>query len=275
MSPSKLSLFQPNADLLLSDTDALDAQQRFLWMQRVTYSLERTETFLTTWAASGYLVLTVTEDVSPSGDPSFLQTRRAARPLITAGEYWERHGILHERLRRSNLLHLPIGLGPDADGPLALAWLVPAPSRGILQVGAAFQEPVGLNVGQQAAWLAWLAPLLNRNTMGKSQRMLLQAPGADQPAYWHYGAYAGDVAVPGATCSERVRTLLACLPRYARDGVTPGLVADPAAAADWPFLFNIHVDSTLQGMARVNGHRELLNISQQQPGHTKLNDDWW
>ena len=244
-------------------------------MPRVAYATARTEPFLMNWAAQGYLVLGVTEDVAPGGDPQFLQTRRPPRPLVPADEYWRRHAVLHERLRRSNLLHLPIGLGPDADGPLALAWLVPAPARGTLRVGATYQQLVDLSAGQRAAWLAWLAQLLSRGSTGTGQRVLVQGPGAGEPARWHYGAYAGDIAVPGATCSERVRGLLAALPRYARNPTAAGLAPEPLAAAEWPFLFNRGVGSSLEGMARVNGQRELLASDQQRPGQTKVNHDWY
>ena len=110
---------------------------------------------------------------------------------------------------------------------------------------------------------------------GTGQRVLVQAPGADEPARWHYGAYAGDVPVPGATCSERVRTLLTALPRYACNATWPGLAPDPVAAAAWPFLFNNGISRAIEFQYRVNKNRELLASDQQRPGQTWLKDDWW
>ena len=248
---------------------------RYLWMPREAHTPERTESFLTDWAASGYLVLGVTEDVAPGGDPHFLQTRRPPGPLVRADEYWLRHAAMHERLRRSNLLHLPIGLGPDADSPLAQAWLVPAPARGALRVGATYQQQIELSAEERTSWLAWLAQLLSRGSTGTGQRVLVQAPGADAPAHWHYGAYAGDVPVPGATCSERVRTLLAALPRYPCNAIWPGQAPDPIEAATWPFLFNEGISRDIEFQHRVNENRELLASDQQRPGQTRLKDDWW
>lgn len=250
--------------------------QNYLWMSRNAISTEHTESFLTSWSATGYLVLSVTEDVDPSGDPQFLQTRSRPGPLLPADEYWRRHGALHERLRRNNLLHLPIGLGPDEDGPLALAWLVPAPTQGTLQVGAIYQQQqqVDLSAGQRMAWLLWLADQLSRGKTGTGQRVVVQSPGdTHKSACWHYGAYVGEIPVPGATCSERVRTLLAALPRYTRNATMPGLIPDPAAAADWPFLFNKRLSGFNDGVIRVNGHRELLFGNEQQLRLNKANND--
>ncbi|GAA4020318.1 hypothetical protein GCM10022408_37870 [Hymenobacter fastidiosus] len=242
-------------------------------MRRREFPAACAESFLTAWAGSGYLVLSVTEDVAPGGDTHFLQTRCPPAPLLSAAAYWQRHEALHERLRRSYLLHMPIGLGPDAAGPLSLAWLVPAPSRGTLQVGA-YQQPAVLSREQRAAWLAWLAKQLSQGHAGTGQRVLVQPPGADTPAYWHYGTYAGDALVPGTTCSERLRTLLTHLPRYARNATEPGLLPDSAEAAAWPFLVNTGVGGFHQGNIRVNGHKELLT-SGMQPGHTHVGNGWW
>lgn len=258
----------------LSADESPSPLQRFLWMKRREFSPVWAESFLTDWAGSGYLVLGVTEDVAPGGDAHFLQTRRSGVPLLPAAAYWRRHEALHERLQRSHLLHMPIGLGPDVDGPLTLAWLVPAPSRGTLQIGD-YQQPADLSSEQREGWLAWLAKQLGPGSAGMGSRALVQAPGADRPAYWHYGAYAGDELVPGTTCSERLRTLLAHLPRYARNATEPGLPPAPAEAATWPFLVNTGVSSFMQGHSRVHWHKELLTGGMQRPGHTKLSGTWW
>ncbi|MBC6992233.1 hypothetical protein [Hymenobacter sp. BT491] len=246
----------------------------FLWMNRQSYRGSTwVEQFLTGWADRGYLLVSVAQDVAPHGDALFRQTRGPAAAPLAAADYWQRQGALHEQLRRHGLLHMPIGLGPDAAAPLALAWLVPAPARGWASALAGFQTELTLDAGLRMRWLGMLAGQLV-TPQQPAQRALLQPPGADQPARWRYGNYLGDEPLQGTQC-ERVRTLLGALPRYARDASTPPLPADPAAAEEWPFLFNKPVGGTFEGMSRVNGHRELLASDEQQPGDTKVNSYWW
>ena len=149
------------------------------------------------------------------------------------------------------------------------------PARGALRVGATYQQQIDLSAEERTSWLAWLAQLLSRGSTGTGQRVLVQVPGADAPAHWHYGAYAGDVPVLGATCSERVRTLLAALPRYACNAIWPGHAPDPIEAARWPFLFNEGISRAIEFQHRVNENRELLASDQQRSGQTRLKDDWW
>ncbi|AIZ65375.1 hypothetical protein PK28_17015 (plasmid) [Hymenobacter sp. DG25B] len=58
--------------------------------------------------------------------------------------------------------------------------------------------------------------------------------------------------------TERLRTLLAALPRYACDITTPALAPTLAEAAAWPFLLNQRPSGHLEGMRREQGHRELF-----------------
>ena len=263
----------------MSDTraDYLPMHESFLWQaRRPVFAEKEAENFLAGWAARGYLVLGASPDVAAHGDPHFLTGRPRQQPLPAPADYWQRQAELHERLRGNGLLHMPLALGPDAAAPHALAWLVPAPARGQLRVIGGFEEEVPLDDAQRQGWLLALAKRLLGASIGVGQRALVQPPTAGAgPAYWHYGAYLGDFAVPGDTHAARLRLLLAGLPRYAAHADAPGVPATPAEAADWPLLVNPGVSGVADGHRRVNGHCELLFGAQQRPGNTRLNDIWW
>lgn len=231
----------------------------YLWLPRREASAA-VEDFLSRWAENGYLFMGVTQDVAPHGDVQFLQGRPAPKPLPAAEQYWEQHAALHAQLCSIGLQQMPIGLGPGPDEPLALAWLLPAPARGVVRTLAGFEQTVVLTPEQRNSWLDWMARRLGAGNARPHQRILVQPPGPDQPACWHYGSYRGDAPITGPH-TERLRTLLTALPRYACDITTAALAPTPAEAAAWPLLLNQRPGGSMEGMRRGQGHRELFLTS--------------
>ena len=89
-----------------------------------------------------------------------------------------------------------------------------------------------------------------------AQRLLLQLPGAAQPAYWFHRTYRGDLPLPG-TQRARVLTLLASLPRY-----LPGASSAPEPASapeevNGLLLINDYPLTWGQGMVRCRDHYGL------------------
>lgn len=249
---------------LTSEADAV-LHERYLWMGRRTAGRpEEVEQLLSQLAEQGFLALGVGVDEAAHGDAQFLQTRPRGSERLPAQRYWQLHGELHEHLRALHLPHLPLGLGPDPAAPFALVWLVQAPYTGQLRAPAGFEQPLHLDASQREAWLYWAAHKLGPPNSRPAQRLLLQPPGAGRPACWHYGTYGGDLPVPGDSVGERLRTLLAALPRYARNATGLALPPALAEAATWPFLVNQRVGGSFEGMSRVQGHCELFLGS---PGH--------
>ena len=234
--------------------------KNYLWLPRCE-APETFEAFLSRWAEQGYLVIGITEDVAPHGDAQFLQGRRAPKPWSDAALYWQQHASLHQQLCGLGLQHLPMGLGLGPGEPFALAWLLPAPTKGKLYAPAGFEQTVTLTQGQRNGWLDWIARQLSTTTPGPAQRVLLQPPGANLPACWNYGAYRGDAPLDGPH-TKRLRTLLAALPRYACDIITPALAPTPEAAATWPLLLNQQPSGSIEGLRRGQVHQELFLISQ-------------
>lgn len=232
--------------------------QRYLWLPR-RKAPKTFEDFLGRLTELGYLLIGVAEDMSPHGDAQFLQARRAPNPWQPGEQYWQQHTNLHQHLCSMGLKHMPVGLGPGPDEPFALAWLLPAPAQGRLGASAGFEQTVDLTEGQRESWLDWVARQLSGTNACQAQRVLLQPPGSQHPAYWHYGAYRGDAPIGGSPAG-RLRTLLAALPRYARDHSTVALAATPDDAGAWPFLLNQPPSSTMAGMGREQFNRELFLI---------------
>lgn len=233
--------------------------QRYLWLPR-RKAPETFEDFLGRLAGLGYLLIGVAEDVAAHGDVQFLQTRRAPKSRQSGEQYWQQHALLHQQLCSMGLKHMPVGLGPGPDEPFALAWLLPAPADGKLIASAGFEQTVDLTEGQRDAWLDWVARQLSTTNARTAQRVLLQPPGAQRPAYWHYGSYRGDAPIEGSP-AERLRTLLSALPRYARNFSTEVLTATPDEAGAWPFLLNQPPTSSMDGMGRAQFNRELFLIN--------------
>jgi hypothetical protein len=244
----------------LSDSMTVPAwYEGYLWLPRHE-APEAFEDFLRRWAGPGYLVLSVAEDAAPHGDAQFLQTRRAPRNPQAPALYWQQHAALHTQLCSMGLQHMPIGLGPGPGEPFALAWLLPAPTRGKLLARTGFEQQVDLTEEQRDSWLDWVARQLNTTSLKPAQRVLLQPPGGRGPACWHYGSYRGDVPIDGPY-TQRLRTLLEALPRYACDFSTPPVAATADQATGWPLLLNQRPGGTIEGMRRGQVHQELFSIS--------------
>ena len=231
----------------------------YLWLPR-REAPETFEDFLRRWAGPGYLVIGVAEDVASHGDAQFLQMRRTPKPLQAPVLYWEQHAALHTQLCSMGLQHMPVGLGPGPGEPFALAWLLPAPTQGKLFAPAGYEQRADLNEEQRDSWLDWVAKQLSAMSLKPAQRVLLQPPGALRPACWNYGSYRGDAPIDGPY-TQRLRTLLAALPRYACDYSTPAVAATPDQATDWPLLLNQQPSGTIEGMRREQVHQELFSIS--------------
>ena len=203
-------------------------------MHQSAFPTDQAAPYLAHWAAQGYLLVSVADDVLAHGDAQFRLTRKLGR-LLPTREFWEQNAAFHDWLCGQRQPHLPVRLGLDPDGPAALAWLIPAPAAGVVSAhGFSATLPLGDELRER-----WLLTWARRIclVLPVAQRMLLQLPGAGKPAHWYYPNYIGEVPFPGLPL-EQVTSFLAGLPRYPTG--TAGLPepAAPGKTGEWPLLIN-------------------------------------
>ena len=168
------------------------------------------------------------------GDAQFRPTRKSAR-LLPTGDFWEQNAAFHDWLCGQRQPHLPVRLGPDHEGPAALAWLIPAPAAGVVSAtGFAVDLPFGDELRER--WLlTWARHICQ--VLPAAQRILLQSPGAKKSAYWYYRNHLGEAPFPGNHL-EQVAAFLAGLPRYPAGTAGRPEPADPGKAGEWLLLVN-------------------------------------
>lgn len=225
----------------------------FLQLPQAAWPVADAEKFLGRCAERGYLLVSIADDAAAHGDAPFRQTRGTAPPM-PAAPFWQRNAKFHNWLCDQSQEHLPLRFGLDPTGPAALAWLIPAPKSGEIKANG-FAQSWPLDAPLREQWLLAWARRIGQQ-LHPAQRLLLQLPGAAQPAYWFYRTYRGDLPLLGTQYTRAV-TLLASLPRYfpnAEQGPEPSRSQDEGSGE---LFVNDYPPTWGQTMVRCRDHFEL------------------